>query len=91
MFDSPYSTFLGIIVASTLLIMILYCVRFKYIRRNITTHPMQVVVVAQPTHNQLQYPQTCWSIPVEQPPPPYNAVVNAMNTNYNPTYANNMA
>jgi hypothetical protein len=52
---------------------------------------MQVVVVAQPPHNQLQYPQTCWSIPVEQPPPPYNAVVNAMNTNYNPTYANNMA
>jgi hypothetical protein len=84
MFDFPYSTFIGIIVASMILLSILYCVRFKYIHRNIATHPMQVVVIPQsPPHHELQYPQTCYSISVEQPPPPYNAVVAGMNTNYN--------
>jgi hypothetical protein len=50
---------------------------------------MQVVVLPQsPPHHELQYPQTCYSISVEQPPPPYNAVVAGMNTNYNTVHTN---
>ncbi|CAF4544720.1 unnamed protein product [Rotaria sp. Silwood1] len=51
--------------------------------RHIAPLPMQVVVLAQPYHHQLDYPQMCWSVPMEQPPPPYNAVVTPMNTNRN--------
>jgi hypothetical protein len=50
---------------------------------------MQVVYVAQPPHDRLQHSQVCWSIPDEQPPPPYNAVVTTMNTNYNTVHTNN--
>jgi len=86
-----YSTFIGIAAVTTVLTIAVYCVRFKYIHRYIAPHPMQVVVVAQPHYNELQYPQTqtCWSVPVEQPPPSYDAVVNTMNTNYNTVHANN--
>jgi len=85
MFTSYYSTFIGIIIISTILFILVFCIRLKYVHRRIGQHPMQVVVVNQPYHNQLQYPQTqtCWTIPVEQPPPPYNTVMTSMNTNYN--------
>ncbi len=70
-------------MASIILSAIIYCVRFKFIRRNVATHPMHVVVLAQPPpHHQMQYTQACYSIPMEQPPPPYNAVVATMDTNY---------
>ena len=87
MYEFPYSTFLGIAGAFVLLSIISYCVRLKYTRRHYATHPMQVVVVEP--HHQLQYPQTCWSVPIEQPPPPYNAVVNTMHTNYSTVHTNN--
>jgi len=87
----PYSTFIGIAAVTTALTIVVYCIRLKYVHRNIAPYPMQMVVVAQPNYNQLQYPQTqtCWSVPVEQPPPPYNAVVNATNANYNTIHAYN--
>ncbi len=86
---SSYSTFIGIVTITTFLCILVYCVRLKYIHRNIAPHPMQVVYVAQPPHDRLQHSQVCWSIPDEQPPPPYNAVVTTMNTNYNTVHTNN--
>jgi hypothetical protein len=50
---------------------------------------MQVVVLAQHNHDQLQHHQMCWTVPVEQPPPSYNTVVTAMENNHNVVYANN--
>jgi hypothetical protein len=87
MFDFPYPTFFGIILAFIFLSTIMYWVRVKYIRRNFITHPMGVVVVTQP--HQPQYPQTCRTVSVEQPPPPYHTVITEANTNYNTLHANN--
>ncbi|CAF2368418.1 unnamed protein product [Rotaria sp. Silwood2] len=92
MFSSAsYSAFIGLAVVTTLLFIVAYCVRLNHIHRHIAPLPMQVVVLAQPHHHQLDYPQICWSIPIEQPPPPYTAVVTPMNTNRNNVHSSNVS
>ena len=84
MFEFPYTIFIVVSVVAIILTTLTYCIRYKYIRRHMTTRPMQVVVVGQPHH-----PQTCWSIPIEQPPPAYHTVVTDVNPYYNPAPMNN--
>jgi len=89
LFSSSYSPLIGIGVVTVLVCMVVYCVRLNRAHRHIAPHPMQVVVLARPYQNQLEHPQMCWTIPVEQPPPPYNAVVAALNTNRDTVHVNN--
>ncbi|CAF1049866.1 unnamed protein product [Rotaria sordida] len=89
-FSASYSAFIGIAVVTTVIFLVVYCVRLNHIHRHVAPLPMQVIVLAQPHHHhQLNHSQMCWSIPIEQPPPPYNAVVAAMNTNRSIMHANN--
>lgn len=79
--SSSYSAFIAIAVFTVVVFIVLYCVRLNHMSQQIFPHPMQVVVVAQPP--QLQHPDMCCTMPYEQPPPPYNAVVSEMNINPN--------
>jgi len=86
---SSYSLWIGLGVSVTVLSFILYCVRLKFIHRHVAPNPMQVVIVAHPNPHQLDYPQACWTVPIEQlPPPPYNAVVTGTQPYYSPACGN---
>jgi hypothetical protein len=90
-FYSPYSPFIGIAVIAVVVFVVVYCVRANRAHRNIAPHPMQVVVLARPGQNPYPYehPQMCWTVPIEQAPPPYNAAMTAMNTNCDTVHVNN--
>ncbi|CAF2987079.1 unnamed protein product [Rotaria socialis] len=78
-----------IVLATTALFVAAYCVRSNQAHRHIAPLPMRVVVLTQPQQNELQQQQMCWSIPIEQLPPPYHTVVARMNDNSNFVFANN--
>lgn len=84
MFQYPYTIFIVIAIVAVALTMVSYCIRHQYIRRHVATRPMQVVVVSPPHHA-----QTCWTIPIEQPPPAYHTVVTDVHPYYNTAQVNN--
>ena len=95
---SSYTTYIGIAIVSIILSIVVYVARAKYSHRHIVPYPMQVVVCpdtqyypspSPPAIQPVQYPQVCWSIPMEQPPPAYHTVVNEMNINGNVIHVNN--
>ncbi|CAF1624646.1 unnamed protein product [Rotaria magnacalcarata] len=87
--SASHSALIVIVVVTTVLFLVAYCTRSNQAHRHIAPLPMQVVVLTQPRHNELQQQQMCWSIPIEQPPPPYHTVVARMNDNSNFVFANN--
>jgi len=86
---SSYPLYIGIAAVTVVISLAACCARSKYTHREIMPYPMQVVVVAHHNQDQLQHPQMCWTVPVEQPPPSYNTVVTAMENNHNIVYPNN--
>ncbi|CAF1314104.1 unnamed protein product [Adineta ricciae] len=95
---SSYTFYIGIAIVSIIVSIAAYVARAKYFHRHIVPYPMQVVVCPDaqyypsslpPVIQPVQYPQVCWSIPMEQPPPAYNTVVTEMNTNSNVIHVNN--
>ncbi|CAF1596133.1 unnamed protein product [Adineta ricciae] len=94
---SSYTVYIGIATVSIIVSIAVYVARAKYSHRQIMPYPMQVVVCPDaqyyhsppPAIQPVQYPQVCWSIPMEQPPPAYHTVVTGMNTNNNVIHANN--
>ncbi|CAF1186347.1 unnamed protein product [Adineta steineri] len=89
--SSYYLVFVGIAGVILFISIARYCVRQQYAQRQIMPYPMQVLVLSnRQQHQQLQQPQMCWSVPIEEsPPPPYNTVVNPMDPNRNIVYLNN--
>jgi hypothetical protein len=88
-FSSSIYAIAGIFIIAIFISIVSYCVRVNRAHRHISAYPMQVVVIARPNPEQPEYPQMCWTVPLEQPPPPYNAVVDTMNPNYQFAHYNN--
>lgn len=91
LFSASYSALIGLVVITSVLFVVIFCIRLNNINRHIAPMPMQVVVLAQPDYHEQQHAQMCWSIPMEQPPPPYNAVIARMNNDPNVININNLS
>ncbi len=65
------------------------CIRLNHSHRHILPYPTQVFVISQPHQHQLHYPQMLWSSSIEQPPPPYNTVIQSTDTNGRIPHENN--
>ncbi len=75
-----YFACVSIIIITVVAIIIMFCIRFNHVHRRGLPRPIQVFVIPQSRQHQLHNPQVFWSSSMEQPPPPYNAAMQATDT-----------
>ena len=63
--SSFHTVFIELFVAFIILFLVVFFIRFNCARRYVVPNPMQIVVVNQPCHYELQRPQMYMAIPFE--------------------------